>query len=316
MAPPAIAVLLAFSAAAMAVAAGWLLAWVVAPGLLRRVDVHPDTRARLLAGLRLLPLASAGMLVPIQILSFVRFETGGPETAGPLLIALAACGGLLFIDAALAGLASWRRTRAIVSSWRASAMPLGVPRWKHDAWSIQRRFPVVAVAGVVRPQLFVAEQVAASCSVDELAAIAVHESAHVRSRDNLVRLLFALTPARRLMPRFAGELEQAWATASEEAADLEAMTAASRLDLAAALTKVARMADGVRSEVAPVSALIGRDGLDARVRRLLDPAPIPPTCGPLVAWLPVAACILLLAVVLSTPALSTVHELFESLVRR
>ena len=98
---------------------------------------------------------------------------------------------MLLVDAVSSGVTSWRRTRLVVAGVACfGATPFTVPTWIRRAWIIRRRFPVVAVVGIVRPQLFVATQVADECTGRELAAIAAHEAAHVESRDNLIRLLF------------------------------------------------------------------------------------------------------------------------------
>ncbi len=62
------------------------------------------------------------------------------------------------------------------------------------AYRVDADFPVVAVVGVWRPELFVAGRVAAACTPGEIAVVAAHERAHVAARDNLMRAAFAATP--------------------------------------------------------------------------------------------------------------------------
>ena len=167
----------------------------------------------------------------------------------------------------------------------------------------------MAVVGVRRPDLYVSADVMRACSASELAAIAAHEHAHVVAHDNLMRVLFALAPA-------AGEparrLERAWASTAEEAADLGARAAGDGVTLARALTTVARLALG--HPVAPplaMSAFIGGDSLESRVRRLLEPAR---PAGPTFAGLP-AAALVPLAVAIAVWGLPAVYDAAEFLVR-
>lgn len=314
MTPPAVlGVLLALAAFALAVSAGWLVAALAGLALDRIRQAPAAARATLLAQARLMPLACAAVLVPAQMLAFARFEAGRAESAGPLLIGAAVAGLALVLDAITSGIASWRHTRVIVATWRDSATPLKLPLWTRCAWSIRRRFPVVAVVGVVHPQLYIASQVARDCTAEELAAIAAHEAAHVRARDNLLRLLYRVTPGARLAGRIADRLEREWMAAAEEAADADARRATSALELASALTKVARMAAACPHEAMPASALIGGHALELRVRRLLEA----PTTSrrPVVSWIPAAVLIVGSFLVASAPALASLHELFELLVR-
>jgi Zn-dependent protease with chaperone function len=311
---PLLGVLLALAAVALATTAGWLMAGMFGWLIQRVTGMRAAARAALLAQARLLPLVITGLLVPAQTIGFLRFEEGGPESASPLLIGLAILGAAFLIDALVSGVRSWRQTQFIVRGWRRSATPITVPSWARRAWSIRRRFPVVAVVGIVRPQLFVARQVTARCTSRELAAIAAHESAHVAARDNLLRLLFRLTPGAWLAARVADPIERAWIVAAEEAADERARVQSGSVELASALTKVARMAAESEPELLPVSALIQADGLEHRVRRLLESE----TRSRAIPWgwigLALAGA---LAIVLQTaPALIGLHEAFELLVRR
>lgn len=312
--PLILAALLALAAVAVAAAAGWLAAGLVSRWLLRAPSISAPTRAALAAQARLLPLALIAVLVPAQIAGFARFEAGGPESAGPLLLALALCGLVLLGDALRSGIRAWRQTDAVVRAWQPSAQPFALPGWPHRAWRIAPRYPVVAVVGVSRPELFVAAQVAEHCTPPELAAIVAHEAAHVAARDNLLRLLFHLTPGAGLAAAIARPLEQTWMAAAEEAADARARAATSGLDLASALTKVARLAVSRECDGLPASTLIGGHDLQSRVRHLLEPPA--PAGRAAVRWAPAALLGLAAAVVHATPALAGLHEVFELLVRR
>ncbi len=311
---PVLGVLLTLAAVALATIAGWLVA-ALAGGVIRRISgLHATTRAAFLAQARLMPLTLVLVIVPAQMMGFARFEAGGPESAGPLLIGLAMLGAALLIDALANGVRSWRRTQQIVGAWRQSATPITLPAWARRAWTIRRRFPVVAVVGIVRPQLFVARQVTAGCTPRELAAIAAHEAAHVDARDNLLRLLFRLTPGVSIAAAIADPIERAWTVAAEEAADARARAKDGGVELASALTKVARMAADATPEILPVSAFIGGDDLEHRVRRLLEsPAR---SRGFHWGWISVSCAVAIAIALQSTAVLHKLHDAFELLVRR
>ena len=254
-------------------------------------------------------------MVSAQVVSFVRFEhevTG--ESAGPLLIITALPGLALLVDAMLAAWKSWRMTRVVVGSWRASASPLVMPRWRHRAWRVERTYPIVAVVGVVRPELVVASRVATECTPAELSAIAAHESAHVQSGDNFLRAAFSITPGAAFLGSLAAAIERDWSVAAEHAADEKARAATSGLDLASALTKVARMAVGQAPRTSVGSALIGDVPLDARVRALLEP-PAKERRLP-VASVAAAGWATAIGLLHQPQTLSGLHDLFEFLVRR
>jgi beta-lactamase regulating signal transducer with metallopeptidase domain len=205
-------------------------------------------------------------------------------------------------------------TRQIISSWRASATPLSIGSWRRRAWLIDRPFPVVAVVGVFRPELYVARSVAVECTPAELDAIAAHETAHIVAGDNLRRALFSLTPGARLASRLANAIEGEWSVAAEEAADAYARLSAPALDLASALTKVAGLAVGRDPEPLAGSPLIQQFALETRVRLLLDPPAS--SRRRLLASLPIAALFAAAILLQSAVVLSGLHELFELLVQR
>ena len=311
---PILGVLLTFAAVALATLAGWLIAVTCGWAIERSHGLRATTRAALLAQARLAPLVLMLLIVPAHVIGFARFEAGGAESAGPLLIGLAMLGVAFLADGLMSGVQSWRQTTLIVRAWRESATPITLPSWARRAWTIRRRFPVVAVVGVVRPQLFVAKQVTAECTPRELAAIAAHESAHVHAQDNLLRLLFRLTPGAWMAARLANPIERAWIVAAEEAADERARSRDGGVQLASALTKVARLAAESEPEALPVSALIRGDDLSHRVRRLLE-SPAEPV-GVQWGWIGLGLAVALAVVLQTTPALLGLHEVLETLVRR
>ena len=110
----------------------------------------------------------------------------------------------------------------------------------------------------------------------------------------------------------------AWSDAAEDAAD-DAATAGealARVELAALLLKVARLASGSTWSTVAVSPFVDADGLGRRVRRLLErDQPLP--SSPWANLLPLAATGLVAAVLagLNSPAtLERVHEVVESVI--
>jgi hypothetical protein len=132
----------------------------------------------------------------------------------------------------------------------------------------------------------------------------------VSARDNLKRLAIRACPDVFGTPR---RLESAWSAAAEEAADARAAdgSTATRLDLAQALIRVARLAAPRSPQLASAFYLGG--SIDTRVRRLVDPsdavAAPSPWSRPALAG---AAALLIAAVVLAAPSL---HALMEQAVR-
>jgi hypothetical protein len=309
-------VLLGILMACAAITFGTAIGWALAAAAARLVSSESRAargRAALLAQVRLLPLATVIILVAAQVHAFVRFEESRPESAGPLLIGLALMGVLLLLDAGYRGLSMWRETVRLIVRWRRAAVSLRVAPWHGPAWVIRPAFPVIAVVGAVRPQLFVAQQVVDGCTPMEMAAIAAHESAHVAACDNLTRWLFAMTPGAALFRGLASALERRWLAAAEEAADVAAARDADPLDLASALTKVARLAPKAPPALTAASALIGASDLDNRVRRLLVAEAR--SQHNRTAWLPALLLLVTALISQTAPAGSLLHELFELLVR-
>lgn len=312
--PLILGVLLAGAAVTVATIAGWMMAALAARGLFACRRLSAPNRALLLAQARLLPLAAVAILVPTQIHAFVSYEAGSGESAGPLLLASGLAGLLACANTAWRFFSSWRDTTRVVTTWKETGREWSIDGWPRPAFTIHAPFPVVAVVGAVRPRLFVARQVVDACTTGELTAIVAHEAAHVAARDNLVRLLFHLTPGSRLFARIADPLERAWLAAAEEAADVAAGQSASSLELASALTTVARLATPAGPTMMTASTLIGGSDLHSRVQRLLQ-APPRGRRHP-ASWLPIAMTIGIAAGAQWAPIALRVHELFELLVHQ
>ena len=276
----------------------------------------PASRAALLLRLRLLPAAAAlliafGVALPI----FAWFEPRHTDEALARTLVAGALIGLLFAArGAWQGATALAATRRVQRDWLRRGRAIEIPGSALPVYAIDEPFPVVAVVGIRRPALFVAERVLRECTADEVRAMVRHECAHVGERDNLKRLLMETSPA-----FGTRSLDAAWRHCAEEAADEAAAagSAAVALELAQALIHVARLAP---VPVAPplASAFYRGGSIEDRVRRLLaageNSAGQGQTARP-ISWTMAASLlgVFAVAVVLAAPALHQMMESFVSL---
>jgi len=248
------------------IAAGVVMFW--------RRGRHGQSAAAL-ALLRLLP-AGAGALVTAAIVvpAFIIFEpVRASEPVGPFLIAFALIGVAVLVSAIWMALRTVSDTARLKRLWLQSAERLDVDSPSGiTTYVIDSATPIVALIGVFSPRLIAARAVVDACTREEFAVIVAHEQGHRRAHDNFKRWLLACAPDVLRWTRVHDEIALAWRDASEDAADDAAAHDApeARLDLAALLLKVARLAPNSTSPL-PVSAFADADGLERRVRRLLSP---------------------------------------------
>jgi BlaR1 peptidase M56 len=296
--------------------AGTVLSACALPAVRRRRPA--DARARLALALRLGPLVAASVLAAVVAVAFAWNEPpDAREHAGPLLLAAGALGAWLVLASAGRALQSLVLTRRLVGDWLAGAERIALPGVPGPAWRIESRFPVVAVAGVVRPRLFLARSVHDRLSPAELRAVLAHEKAHLDRRDNLKRWLLHSCPDLPLLGGSGDRLRREWAEASEIAADDAAARGGRRAaeSLASALVKVARMSPPGVQLSSSATALLSEGSLRGRVERLLGPtrdASRSRRSG-LALW---AVAALGLGAALAIPrALVTIHAVLEAIVR-
>lgn len=237
------------------------------------VEAHPggapSRRAAALLFLGLWPalggLATAFLLaLPAWLIHEPR---GTGETAGPVLVALAAAGAALVLGRAGAALVDQWRTWRLVRRWSAAGRPLaGLP---FPATRFAHEFPVAAVVGVVRGRLFLADQLLRALSPEELRGVVAHEAAHRAACDNLKRLLLRASPDLLALTGPGARLRQAFEDAAEAAADARASARVSPLVLARTLLKVASLVPPGQRLDAAVAALHRDGALCARVRVLV-----------------------------------------------
>ena len=212
-------------------------------------------------------VASVGVLLP-----FLIFEpTDTAESVPFSLSVLAFAGAAMLSTLAWRLVRSWRATAALKRAWMSRARRVSDAAGL-EVFAIDEAFPVVAVVGIRWPALFVSERVLESCSRDEVTAMIAHERAHVRTRDNLRRLVLDacadFVPASRRVL-----LTQAWRDAIENAADSAAVERGetNATDLASALVSIGRLAQNCGHAPLVSSAFYSGSALESRVRRLVQP---------------------------------------------
>lgn len=266
---------LAFCLAILTMAAISALASLALRPVVRRFVSAAEPRVGTLFALRYTPTLLALLFTVLIFLpAFMRLEPRhSGERISALMIVLATACCLALLAGPIRGVLSAVATARLERRWRSRATPIHLPRSPVPAFAIDEEFPLVAVVGILRPRLYVARRVLRHCTADEMAAIVAHETAHHRRRDNLKRLILWSCPDLLSFSAATGELERAWSESCDRAADDYAARRGSRLDLAAALVKVARALDAP----APAGDLLaafccgGGGDITTRVRRLLNP---------------------------------------------
>lgn len=263
-----------FAVTAVACAAMVASLW---PAVKARLPLAASARARQLAILRLAPVMGGALALAALAVTFLRYEPADTtETPGGLLLLSAAVSLLLGTAAARRAHAAAGRARQCHRLLRAC----GSPRSRldgHQLWIVDTQYPVAAVMGVLRTRLLLSRRILSECTDAEVASVVRHELAHLRRRDNVVQAAMRFLPDPLAHTRTGRELQAAWSLAAEEAADdLAAHDASERTDLAAALVRVAGMAEGCPPQWMPALTFFERTTVESRVRRLLLPGPAAP----------------------------------------
>lgn len=269
---------------------------------------------------RLLPLATAALVTLLFVVpSFLLLEPRGENEQLSVVPVVLGCAGVgLVLFGLRKTVAAVMRTARVVRAWRSGAHAISwgesVPVLVMDEGVL----PPCAIAGIARPTVFVSKAAAAVLSGPEMESVVRHEVVHGRRRDNLKKLFFLACA----FPRMEA-IEEAWAEATEAAADDAAVSSAGEaLDLAAALVKISRLMATRPAAVSPVAELTMAllhpgQALPGRVQRLLGwSRPEPPSAHMrqatyVSALLGVCACALFYG-----PMLAGVHAATEWLVTR
>ncbi len=287
------------------------------------------TQAQTIFALRVIPGCLAIVcVVTLFVPAFLAHEPRQSENVSWKLAGLAfvSVAGLLL--ALWRGLAAWITTRNLITNWLRNSEPINLPQVPIPAFQLKHPFPVIAIVGVSRPRLFIADHLLASLTPEELSAAIAHECGHLFARDNLKRVLLRLCRDMLTLVPCGRTLDQEWMAASEVAADDFAARNSSEeaLDLASALVKIARLIPAGQRPGLPVSvSLIGEDSgsIRHRVHRLASQAicsnqKLASTETTLIStslWLPFGA-FLAAALVIATDAdlLYPIHRFMEAIV--
>jgi Zn-dependent protease with chaperone function len=238
--------------------------WIFLEPFLDKISAR--RHADLLFLVRVLPLVvSALITLALTVPSFLLLEpraSGEWIGVGPLLLGLSCLG--LFGYGLRRAISAQLRTSHVVAGWLNGASVME-SRCKTPVFRTGKHTPTLTVVGLREPKVLVSENAIAALSSEELQTALRHESAHIRSRDNLKKLVFRFTA-------FPGmsDLEYAWSKVSEMAADDEAVSSLrDALDLAAALIKLSRQSPAQPSaELATALLHTSTESLKARVQRL------------------------------------------------
>jgi beta-lactamase regulating signal transducer with metallopeptidase domain len=241
---------------------------------LRVLHVAQQSVAALLFELRILPLlASTVVTLVLVVPSFQRLEprSNNNEDLGAIPLALGVSALLLIAYGCIRAIGVQTQSTRVVTRWLQGARPLradvkdNMNTDAHSTFIFQSssEAPPLTLVGVRKPRVLVSESALALLSIDELNIALRHEFQHMKSRDNLKKLIFRLCP----FPGMA-KLERAWLQAAELAADDAAVSSqAEAVDLAAALVKLSRL---VPVEAAPICAVgFVAGSLSRRVTHLL-----------------------------------------------
>jgi Zn-dependent protease with chaperone function len=235
------------------------------------------SRAEILFALRVSPpalaLISVGLFLIPSYVGYEPYSTSEVVSTKLAVLAMVSAGGVAF--ALWRGFRSWFATRSLLREWLATSDEIRLDGISTPTFRIRHPFPIIAVVGMFRPRLFIAERVIESLSQEEMVAAIAHECGHLAARDNLKRsLLLACRDALMIVP-CGRSIDRAWSENAEAAADEHAADRGSAvaLNLASALIEIARMVPAGARPTMPAGAfLLGDDtnGVKARVSRLIN----------------------------------------------
>jgi Zn-dependent protease with chaperone function len=331
----------------------------------RTPDASRSLSANAIFCFRVAPVAFAFGFVALAVVpAFFIFEPDNSgESVGAKLGVAASFGAFCVLLALFQAGKKFLRTRRLIADWMLEAQPLKLeaicpPSGKASpedttttaqivlrsparksrraaprvqAFVIDCEFPTVALAGILRPRLFISRNVLAALDPGEASAALRHELAHLAARDNLKRAILEI--CRNLLLVAPGRsIDKAWAFQSETEADRAAVADSavrSSVSLASALLKIARLvppiAPGVGRQTGALLSNFGSEPslIRRRVMSLVDSEGAEKRCGfrwsvassgIFVAML-LAAAMLAPALLLVSGNLAAVHELTEKFVR-
>jgi Zn-dependent protease with chaperone function len=292
-------------------------------------DWSAASRSQLIFVLRFLPLVLATIMVAAFLIpAYIFYEPRhGSERVSLQLAVVAGLSGYGLVLAVWRRLAAWMATRRLINDWIKNAVPIKSDRIPIPAFHLQHSFPVIAVVGVFRRRLFIANHLFDSLHEEELAAAIAHECGHLKAIDNLKRVLMRVSRDVLTIIPSGRALDRVWAQESEAAADEYAARSGGEaaLNLASALVKIARMAPAGAQPSMPVTVShISHDIslIAQRVERLTHLAMLNDLkrephefAGNSLLWLCLGALLITIAPVVLNPNLySTIHGWIEIIV--
>ncbi len=220
--------------------------------------------ARLLFAVRIFPfVVSAFITLAFALPAFLLLERGAIDEDTRTVV-FSFCALVLLVGGLLRVALAQARTSHLVAGWVEGAHALNADP---TVAALQgRQCPPLLLYGVSTPRVLASESAVTLLSPDELRVALRHEIGHMRSRDNLKKLLFYAAS----FPGMAG-LERAWQKAAEFAADEAAVSDSDdAVNLASALIKLADLAR-LQDLPAFTTGLVTCTALvSLRVHRLLD----------------------------------------------
>ncbi len=258
----------------MAVAIGASALWRILSGHIEYLSV--GTRAQIIFGLRVLPVAAAIVFVSAFLVpSYLLHEpTSSGEVVSTKLGLIALISSLGVAVALYRVVGTWLATRRLTEDWLKQSIEIKVDDIGIPVHRIKHEFPVIAVIGILRPRFFVAEQVLESLDEHEFAAAIAHEYGHLRANDNFKRTVLRVCRDLLILPLGKG-LDDAWSDNAESVADEYAASKgrSTALDLASALVKIARIVPLGKGPAMPAGAFLIEDqntDITSRVRHLIQ----------------------------------------------
>lgn len=279
--------------------------------------------------LRTFPIGLGIICVSLLLIpAYLEHEPrSGHEPVGLKLAIIACASGVGLALALFRGLAAWRATTRLKTDWLRHAERIELPQVNIPSYRMRHQFPVIAIVGVLRPQLFIAEQVFTALGPQELMAAIDHEAGHVVANDNFRRGLMRACRDVLVMIPSGRRLDRAWIEASEAAADEYAAGRGRHvaLDLASALIKIARLIPtGIKPSMPAGAFFVAPEevsGVKTRVRRLVQLADAKRAfreralISRIPLWIPIVLTILVAALAANEPhILASVHFLIEGTV--
>jgi beta-lactamase regulating signal transducer with metallopeptidase domain len=239
-----------------------VMAW---PSIRRMNQESRANSANFLFGLRIFPFAFSAMVTLFFTFpSFWLLERASLDEDAATFI-LAVCSLVILSAGLFRVLRTQARTTRAVAQWLVEATSIGSDAITPEL-SASDGAPALILVGIRRPRVMVSDMATIVLSDDELQVAVRHELGHMRSWDNLKKVLISATP----FPGM-GSIESAWREAAELAADDAAVSNRQEaLDLAAALIKLSRSSQQLPKRLFATGLVIGSCSIRLRVERLLQ----------------------------------------------